>query len=385
MSEPSICILFDAIRAVLKNEKISMDDNRLVTADCLEEALDLANKHDISHFIIQGVSKVSDEFLSKTNKQNLLLAVSRYEKGNYELLRICEVFEKNRIAYLPLKGSVLRKYYPEPWMRTNCDIDILVHKDDLSHAVECLVNELEYEVRGQFTHDASLFSKSNVHIELHFDLMESTISRDSAAILENVWHSSHPKEKYQYCYEMSDDMQYFYHIAHMAKHFENGGCGIRPFIDLWILDNIDGVDYKKRDELLLKGGLLKFANSARKLCRIWFEKEEHDLISKEMENYVLCGGVYGNMKNRIIVNQLKKGGRIKYAMSKIFIPYDIIKYHYPILNKHRWLTPIMEVRRWCKLIFCGHLRRTTNELRCNNNITKTETANMQMFLKNIGL
>ena len=54
---------------------------------------------------------------------------------------------------------------------------------------------------------------------------------------------------------MTDEMFYFYHIAHMAKHFEEGGCGIRPFIDLWTLDNIKDVDHDKRDELLSRGNL----------------------------------------------------------------------------------------------------------------------------------
>ncbi|MBO4954226.1 MAG: nucleotidyltransferase family protein, partial [Clostridia bacterium] len=35
------------------------------------------------------------------------------------------------IDFMPLKGAVIRQYYPEPWMRTSCDIDIHVKKDRL--------------------------------------------------------------------------------------------------------------------------------------------------------------------------------------------------------------------------------------------------------------
>ena len=104
-----------------------------------------------------------------------------------------------------------------------------------------------------------------------------------------------------------------------------------------------------------------------------------------MEEYILRGGVYGNNTNRIMVQQQKKGGRIKYALSKIFIPYDVLKFHYPILQKHRWLTPFMEVRRWCKLIFCGHLKRTTKELKYNSSVSNDEATNVQKFLSDIGL
>ena len=128
-----------------------------------------------------------------------------------------------------------------------------------------------------------------------------------------------------------------------------------------------------------------FANIARRLSRIWLENAEHDNVTLQMEEYILRGGGYGNNTNRIMIQQQKKGGRIKYALSKIFIPYDAIKFHYPILQKHRWLTPFMEVRRWCKLIFCGHLKRTTKELKCNSSVSKDDAANMQKLLSNIGL
>lgn len=63
----------------------------------------------------------------------------------------------------------------------------------------------------------------------------------------------------------------------------------------------------------------------------------------------------------------------------------IIKFHYPILQKHRWLTPIMEVRRWGKLIFCGHLKRTVKELKYNSTISEDAAAEAKTLLKNVGL
>lgn len=222
-------------------------------------------------------------------------------------------------------------------------------------------------------------------MELHYDLIADGEANKSAAVLRNVWDAVVVREGSGYWYEMPDNLFYFYHIAHMAKHFEYGGCGIRPFIDLWIFDHIDGVDTEKRDILLREGNLLTFANVARKLSCIWFDKEQHDAVTQQMEEFILRGGVYGTNTNRIIVQQQKRGGRIKYALSKIFIPYDVIKFHYPILQKYRWLTPIMEVRRWCKLVFCGHLNRTVKELKYNSSISTTKAENAKKFLSDIGL
>ena len=65
-------------------------------------------------------------------------AIYRYEKIDFEFKRICESFEENSIDFMPLKGSVLRKLYAEPWLRTSSDADILVKEKDLKRAEELL-------------------------------------------------------------------------------------------------------------------------------------------------------------------------------------------------------------------------------------------------------
>ncbi len=76
---------------------------------------------------------------------------------------------------------------------------------------------------------------------------------------------------------------------------------------------------------------------------------------------------------------------MRYALSRIFIPYDVIKFHYPILQKHRWLIPFMEVRRWGKLIFCGHAKRALGELKYNQTISAEKAEFTRSFLESIGL
>jgi hypothetical protein len=386
MDQRTIQILFALLRSAICGTKLTEKEQNIYSPDMLQDLLKISSKHDVVHLLVLGLKQ--NELIAKENaeiEKCILKAVYRYEKLNYELKQVCETLEKVQIPFLPLKGSVIRKYYPEAWMRTSCDIDVLVHDNDAEKAKSVLVNEYGYVYHWKGSHDISLFAPTNTHIELHYDLVEDGIANESSEVLKNVWDMSVIREGYAFWYEMPDDYYYFYHIAHMAKHFENGGCGIRPFIDLLILDGIQGADIEKRDKLLWQGNLLKFANVARKQSRIWFSDEPYDFISQQMEDYILRGGVYGNNENRIIVQQQKKGGRLKYVLSKIFIPYDVIKFHYPILQKHRWLTPIMEVRRWCKLIFCGHLKRTAKEIQYNNRITNDEAAGVQNFLESIGL
>ena len=104
-----------------------------------------------------------------------------------------------------------------------------------------------------------------------------------------------------------------------------------------------------------------------------------------MQEYVLTGGVYGNNQNRITLQQTKKGGKFKYAMSRIFLPYDVIKFHYPVLQKHRWLLPFCQVRRWFKLLFCGGAKRSFNELKINQNLSNAEKTKAEELIEKLGL
>jgi hypothetical protein len=47
--------------------------------------------------------------------------------------------------------------------------------------------------------------------------------------------------------------------------------------------------------------------------------------------------------------------------------------------------PVMQVHRWCKLLFCGHMGRIRRDLAYGRQITKQEEAETKLFLENIGL
>ena len=74
-------------------------------------------------------------YLTKAAK-SVVTAQYRFVKQEAELEHIRAVLEREGIAYVPLKGAVMRALYAEPWMRTSCDIDVLVHETDLERAVE---------------------------------------------------------------------------------------------------------------------------------------------------------------------------------------------------------------------------------------------------------
>ena len=129
-----------------------------------------------------------------------MIALFRYERINYELTEICGVLEQSEIPHMPLKGSVMRKYYSEAWMRTSADIDIRVKKEDTDRAVTALVEALEYTVEKNSTHDVQLFSPSGVHLELHFETIAESKAVNSNTVLSRIWESAAPAEGPRFCY-----------------------------------------------------------------------------------------------------------------------------------------------------------------------------------------
>lgn len=347
----------------------------------------LATKHDLAHLISYSLEKcnlLQCGTLTKFKKAKSQ-AIYRYLRMEREYKHLCNTFEAAKIPFIPLKGTVLRTYYPEPWMRTSCDIDILVQEESLEEAAEALVTQLDYTRGKKSNHDISLTSPSGVHLELHYRAVDEGRFLDAQAILDRIWQVAVPTGEGAYQRVLSDEMFYFCHIVHMAKHIENGGCGIRPFLDLWILNYRFPYNQEKRDELLEDGNLMKFASAVEKLSEVWFSDAQSDDMTQRLERYVLSGGTYGILENQVCVNQSKLGGKAEYALQKIFLPYDRIKYHYPILQKYRILTPIFEVIRWIKLLFKGGVKRSIQELHVNEVVAQKGSNEVKVLLEYLGL
>ena len=379
-------VLFGLIRSVICGEAVSEELKAACTPERLEAVYTLAVKQDLAHLVGQALSMLTlpECETQKKSKKAAVGAFGRYVRLEREYQQVCQTLEAAQIYFIPLKGAVLRAYYPEPWMRTSCDVDILVQKRQLNAASKLLTETLGYRLVETTGHDLSFYSPTGIHIELHFDLVEDGRANASAQVLSRAWEAAKPLQGYHFWHEMSDAYFYFYHIAHMAKHFETGGCGVRPFVDLWLLDNRVTSELTQRDELLQAGNLLQFAQAVRKLSRVWLAGEEEDPLSKKLQDFLLHGGLYGSAENRIALKKTENFSRGHYLRSRIFAPYEKLKAYYPILEKYRWLMPVMQVRRWFMLLKPSVFRMAKSELVASKCIDTNKTTG-ENLMEAIGL
>ncbi len=351
----------------------------------------LSKKHDLAHLVAKGLENAkmfpAGEIGDRYGKA-MMTAMFRYERSRAELDRIREVFEENKVRFMPLKGAVIRNMYPEPWLRSSCDIDIFVERDVCVSAAELLSEKLGYDIERTASHDIQIYSKDRfVHVELHFDLIESSVMPSASEVLKTVAERSVPVREGSYEMKMSPEIFYFYHIAHTAKHVKHGGCGVRPFIDIFIMDKSGEFEIERCDALLKTGGLYPFAEKARLLAEKWFSgKEPDDEGVFLLEEYILGAGVYGSSENRMAVGIGKKrAGKIKYLLRRIFMPYEDLCNKYPSLKGRRLLTPIYQIRRIFGFLVNGRFSRGVKELKKSSSITDEKLSSVDRMFKILGL
>ena len=110
-----------------------------------EQFYKMSFAQDIAHLISAAVrndenNSISEKYRKKFQQQENL-AIYRYTCQELALEEIRTVFEQQEILFLPLKGAVIRGSYPEAWMRTSSDIDILIREEDYEKAKEFLTEK----------------------------------------------------------------------------------------------------------------------------------------------------------------------------------------------------------------------------------------------------
>ena len=376
------CVKFELCADNSGNNNIVLPDT---SARFLSALYGVSKKHDIAHLVGDALIKnglIEDGDLKSQFQNQTLMAVCRYENLNYEFGRICEILEETRIPFIPLKGAVIRQYYPEPWMRTSCDIDILVHEEDLERAVKILKEKAQYETDGKKNfHDVSLYSPSGIHLELHYNIKETKENLDG--LLGRAWEFTVPKNGYEYAF--TGEFFLYHVLAHASYHFTGGGCGIRPLIDLFLLKKRLPYDADKLSAMLTEAGIKKFAEEAEKLSEIWFGDGEHDGVTRAMEKFVLSGGVYGNSVNHAAVKQVEKKGKVRHILSRIWMPYESLVFRYPNLKGKRFLQPFYEIKRWFSLFKRSVWKRSVGELKTNAAMDKETVNETEKLMDSLGL
>lgn len=114
------------------------------------------------------------------------------------------------------------------------------------------------------------------------------------------------------------------------------------------------------------------------------EKPPSDL-TRQLELYVLRGGTFGNLSNKVLINQTNAGSRAANLKQRIWQPFDLLSMYYPVLKRHKWLFPFFQIVRWFRVLLSGRLNRSLMEIRTAASISDQQLERTRQILTSLGL
>ena len=292
----------------------------------------------------------------KAIRKNILLDM---ERGS-----ILRRLEAEGIWYMPLKGSLLKDWYPKLGMRQMSDNDILFDAEKRERVRE-IMEELGFvcDHYGNGWDDA-YFKEPVSNFEMHVSLFAATQGEVLVNYYANVKDILIKDENSDYGYHFTNEDYYVYLIAHEYKHYVKGGTGVRSLLDIYVYINTFGdvLDWEHINEELSKLGILEFERNSRSLARKLFSFEKLTNDEKKLLDYFATSGVYGNFERRVENLTKAEGSKFGYIMSRVFPPMSFIKTAYPFYYEHKYLLPVLFVKRLFRAAFVSR-KKIRNEIK----------------------
>ena len=310
----------------------------------LDEVFKVAGRHLLSAAVSFALSSagVEDERVRKS----ILRAQKKTIIFDAEKSALFDRFEEAGIWYMPLKGAVLKDYYPEFGMREMADYDILFDASR-SDDVKAIMESRGFTTkRFNTTSNHDVYYKEPVtNFEMHRSLFGVFHEDKLSSYYADVKDRLVKDEGNGFGYHFTDEDFYIYMTAHEYKHFSRRGTGIRSLLDTYVyLNRFKSLDWNYISRETKKLGIDEFEISNRKLAEALFTGDKID--DKAMLEYMLDSGVFGNIGNGISNSMSKqRGGKLGYMIRRTFLPMELVKKAYPRFYRYKVLLPVLPLYR----------------------------------------
>lgn len=293
----------------------------------------------------------------KTIRDKAVRKVLLLDAGRAELFAF---LEENRIWHMPLKGVILKDYYPALGMRQMSDNDIL-YDGAFQKQVQAFMTGRGYTAVKVGKSHEDVYQKPPVyHYELHTRLFDPH-SQFAYAYYGDMLRRC---RRQGYLYSMTDEDLYLYFLAHAYKHYTSGGTGLRHLLDCWVFlrskgDALDW-DYLRRELDTL--GLTGFEAESRELCRGLLDLPQRALTEAEIRllDYFISSGTYGTRanwgKNRVAAQMAQMHmnaaapDKKRYLLRRLFPGEAYYRTYVPFCARHVWARPFYGVYRLCRMV-----------------------------------
>ena len=332
----------------------------------MEALLRLAKAHSVSAMVCMALEQTDAfqhaaettrlKWLDSKNKavrKNMLLDAERHQ--------LEKEFAEHGIWYMPLKGSILKDWYPKFGMREMADNDILFDAAGRKQVREIFQNR-SYKTVSFRKGNHDVYEKAPIYnFEMHVSLFHGTY-KELTEQYENVKERLLPVDGTAYQFAFTPEDFYVFALAHAHKHYSHSGTGVRTLADIYVLDRHLGdiMDRDKVEQKLTQLGIAEYEQHSRVLAEKLFSAvrplAETELTEdeKEMLLYYCDATTYGTVdtcvNNRLLELQeysedITLRTKLKYCCVRLFPGREFCKFAYAFVYKHPWTLPFFWVWR----------------------------------------
>lgn len=334
-------------------EKVDNIDYSLLFQVCERHVLTAATA-----YALEAIGIKNHEFTQakeKAIRKNILLDAER--------ARLLQRFESEQIWYMPLKGALLKDWYPKLGMRQMSDNDILCDPA-CRDRIRDIMPELGFTLEKNSRNVDEYFKQPVHNFEIHDSLFTQYKKEKIFEYYANIKSKLIKDSNHVYGYHFSHEDFYVYMTAHEYKHYKYGGTGVRSLLDVYIFIKKYGasIDMNYIQAELTKMGIVEFEQQTRKLAMKVFHLKKLSPDEKKLLDYYIFSGAYGtvNHAGRNTVEEGMKGAgisaKIKYVFHRLFPPMQFIKSEFPFFYKHKCLIPVLWLIRPIKGIIVNKKR-----------------------------
>ena len=309
---------------------------------------DLAKLHSlIGVFYLATKGTSLPEEVLRQAKDDFEVEVMQQTLQDYYAQVLFARFDEEGVAYMPMKGYHTRKLYPQPEARSSCDLDVFYDEKDKEKVEVIFMTEGFAFVIENATHQE--WHKDSSIVEMHYALVGQVPAFDE--YYRGVWDRLVHVGGKQYGFTTEDE--YIYFLVHAAKHFMNGGVGVRTVLDVYFYVKTLSFNEQCLQTELQKLGLEQFAFQLQNLASVWFEAGKENEDTELLGDFVFSSGTYGTRQNlaaSVETSSVQKAKRKRLWLS-IFPRYRDMKSWYPVVKKCPPLLPFVWVYRWFEVLF----------------------------------
>ncbi|MBR4726946.1 MAG: nucleotidyltransferase family protein, partial [Clostridia bacterium] len=309
------------------------DPDRVADVD-LDGVYYFAQKHMLAAAV--GLALADAGVQTPEFRQAIAMAKRKTVVLNSERAAVCRALNQAGIWHMPLKGSVLKDWYPQFGMRESADVDLLVDPEKEAQ-VRAIMTAQGYETQsyGDGHHDV-YFKKPLTNMQMHVALFGPGYPEALNEYFGDVKARLVPKAESEFAFTPEDF--YLYAVAHAWDHFEKGGTGLRTVLDTYVMLRRLTLDWDAVFAACARLGVGAFEEKNRALAMHLFGDGALTEADRETLNYMIGSGAHGTLQNTVRSKVRRYGGgpagKMKYILKRLFLPMGTIRRHYPTFYKY---------------------------------------------------